>query len=628
VSGIVGMMNLDGSPVDRELLGRMTGSLAFRGPDAQATWADGPAGLGHALLRTADESEHERQPHSLDGQVWITADARLDDRQTLIDKLKGHGRQVTPAVPDVELVLHAYHAWGEGCVEHLLGDFAFAVWDGRARRLFCARDHFGVKPFYYARVGDCLVFSNTLNCVRLHPGVSDRLNDLAIADFLLFGRNQEPAATTFADIQRLPAAHCLTCQGGQSRLRRYWTLPTDGQVRYRRPGDYVERFQELLRWAVRDRLRTTRVAVSMSGGLDSTSVAATAKGLLTEGNRPFDLRAFTMVYDRLIPDQERHYSGLAAQALGIPVHYLALDDYKAFDRRDEPELHSPEPAPYPFPAVGADYFRQIASHSRVALTGEGGDAVFFSSPSYFRGLLRNGRFGQAAVELGTYLLSHRRLPPLGTGVCSRLRHLFGKTPSGPAYPPWLKKDLATRLQLPARWKRLRAGTRSGPTHPLRPQAYESLADPVWLTVFEGNDPGVSLFPVEVRNPFFDVRLVNYLLAIPPLPWFADKELVRVAMRGHLPEAIRRRPKAPLAGFPEVEQCRTGIEQQVDGFDPHPRLTAYVERDVIPRLTGDGDPTTFSANLRPLSLNYWLRYSIRANEGGMSNGTRSTARQTR
>ncbi len=178
MSGIVGMVTLDGSPIDRELLERMTASLAFRGPDAQVTWADGPVGFGHTLLRTTFESEHEQQPCSLDGQVWITADARIDDRANLIDKLAAHGREASLDVPDVELILHAYHVWGEKCVEHLLGDFAFAIWDGRERRLFCARDHFGVKPFFYAVVGGCFVFSNTLNCVRLHPGVSGRFERL------------------------------------------------------------------------------------------------------------------------------------------------------------------------------------------------------------------------------------------------------------------------------------------------------------------------------------------------------------------------------------------------------------------------------------------------------------------
>jgi asparagine synthase (glutamine-hydrolysing) len=613
MSGIVGIVNLDGATVDRPLLEQMTEFLAFRGPDAQETWADGHVGFGHALLRTTDESAGESQPHSLDGEVWITADARIDDRANLGEKLAGHGRRVTLAVPDVELILHAYYVWGERCVEHLLGDFSFAIWDSREQRLFCARDHFAVKPFYYARVDNCLVFSNTLKCVRLYPAVSDRLNDLAIADFLLFPYSREPAATAFADIQRLPGAHCMSCSNQDGlQVRRYWTLPVDGRVRYRQAREYVERFQDLLRTSVRDRLRTSRVAVMMSGGLDSTSIAATARELLLEGGSACDLTAFTGVYDRLIPDQERHFSGLAAEALNIPIHHLPLDDYKLFDRWDEPDLRTPEPLHCPLWAGGIDHYRRVAAHGRIALTGQGGDAVFAWSPSYFRDLLETRRFGQAIAELVAYLLSHRRLPPLGTGVRSRWRRGFRDTRSQSEYPPWLNQDFAKRLDLPERWKRLLDCTDHRTTHALRPRAYQVLADPFWQVQFECSDPGLSRVPVEVRHPFFDVRLVNYLLAIPPMPWCVDKELLRRSMRGRLPETIRLRPKAPLAGSPAIEHCRSGAGQWVDGFDPDPQLARYVERDTIPSVSGNADPFRQWDNMRPLSLNYWFRFSFHMN----------------
>ncbi len=195
MSGFVGIVNLDGAPVDRVLLERMTRSLVFRGPDACEVWAEGAVGFGHTMLRTTHEAANERQPATLDGRLWITADARIDGRAGLIEKLQaksGAARGVSLSTPDAELILHAYDVWGDGCVEHLLGDFSFAIWDASRRRLFCARDQMGVKPFFYAHVGSCVVFSNTLECVRQHPLVSDRLNDLAIADFLLFDMHQDP----------------------------------------------------------------------------------------------------------------------------------------------------------------------------------------------------------------------------------------------------------------------------------------------------------------------------------------------------------------------------------------------------------------------------------------------------
>src|SRR5260221_9164426 len=173
MSGIVGMLNLDGGPVDGRLLSRMTEYLTFRGPDRQHVHVAKNAGLGHALLKVTEESEHDDQPLTLDGRQWIVADARVDRRQELIAELRARDQRALSAdATDAELILRAYAVWGEECVAHLLGDFAFAVWDEARQRLFCARDHLGVKPFFYARLERTVVISNTLDCIRLHPAVS------------------------------------------------------------------------------------------------------------------------------------------------------------------------------------------------------------------------------------------------------------------------------------------------------------------------------------------------------------------------------------------------------------------------------------------------------------------------
>jgi asparagine synthase (glutamine-hydrolysing) len=237
--------------------------MVSRGPDAQEIWVDGNAGFGHALLKTTDESERERQPFTLDGRVWIVADARVDARHDLIPKLKDKGHQsLSQDATDVELILRAYQAWSEDCVEHLLGDFAFAIWDGNEQRLFCARDHLGVKPFFYAQIGQKLIFTSSLDCIREHPAVSSRLNDVAIADFLLFDLNQDQSTTSFAEIQRIPPAHVAKWSASGMQLRRYWTLPIDEPVCFRKASDYIDRFKELLDQAVADRLRTKKFPFS------------------------------------------------------------------------------------------------------------------------------------------------------------------------------------------------------------------------------------------------------------------------------------------------------------------------------------------------------------------------------
>jgi len=150
-------------------LRQLTDTMAYRGPNAQSVWADGAVGLGHTLLRTTDDAQNDGQPCRLDGgDVWIVADARLDGRRELVARLQARGIPALDAsrTPDVTLILHAYHAWGEECVRYLLGDFAFVVWDGPARRLFRARDPLGLKLFYYARVGASVLVGKRRGATR------------------------------------------------------------------------------------------------------------------------------------------------------------------------------------------------------------------------------------------------------------------------------------------------------------------------------------------------------------------------------------------------------------------------------------------------------------------------------
>src|SRR5687768_4029861 len=191
MSGIVGILNVNGATVEQEMLERLTDLMSYRGPDASSVWANAAVGLGHTMLRTTTESAREKQPCSIDGEVWITADARIDGRADLLAELRSAESFVRAepdlaSLDDARLILYAYHAWGENCLSRLIGDFAFIIWDGRRRQLFCACDHLGVKPFYYTALAECIVMSNTLNCIKAHPAVSAELNDLAVADFLLF----------------------------------------------------------------------------------------------------------------------------------------------------------------------------------------------------------------------------------------------------------------------------------------------------------------------------------------------------------------------------------------------------------------------------------------------------------
>jgi asparagine synthase (glutamine-hydrolysing) len=608
LSGFVGILALDGSSIEHRVLDRMTRFLAFRGPNVQEPVYQGPVGMGHATLRETEEASNDQQPASLRHSLYIIADARIDARANLIEELRSKstaGRSLPDSTPDSQLILHAYDCWRERCVEHLLGDFSFAIWDSMERRLFCARDQLGIKLFYYARVGNLLLFSNTLNCLRLHPSVSGRLNDRAIADFLLFDMNQEASTTSFADIQRLPPAHSLVCTDGAISVRRYWDLSITTPVRYAREQDYIDHFRELLDVAVSDRLRGNSAGMLMSGGLDSTTVAASAKRVYAGRGTAFDLRAYTEVFDTLIPHEERHFASLTANALSIPIEFLTSDNLKLFDRAQTVGNYSPEPKHTAVADTTIDQLRQALPHCRVVLTGYGGDPALSARLSvHFRSVLRNRQFSAAIFDAIRFLGSEGRFSRLY--IPTRARIAFAPKQSKPSCPTWLNPDLYRRLGISDRWNTVGYNRVSDYTDAVRPEANNAIMAPMWPWLFEMHDAGVTGIPVEVSHPFFDLRLLSFLLALPRLPLCSDKELFREAGRGTLPNEVRLRRKSPLPASPVIALLQQPDSSWVDRFEPVPELRNYVVRDRIPHVFAEKDSWSAWVNLRPLSLNYWLR----------------------
>lgn len=479
----------------------------------------------------------------------ICANARIDARDVRLT--------------DAEFILAAYEKWGDDCVKHLIGDFAFAIWDDRRKRLFCARDHFGVKPFFYTHTANSFNFSSTLTELK----VSTTLNEIAIGDYLLFGVNQDQSTTVFKDIQRLPPGHTLTVEKNQIKIQRYWSPSISAEVRYRDPNAYVERFSELLSRAVEDRLRTDRVAVSMSGGLDSTSLAAIASKHSAVG-------AFAVVYDSLIPDQERHYSNLAAQHLGIPITHLNADPYSLFDEQVPGDMDQPEPFLLsPLTAQFHNLLRLCADFAPVALTGYDGDS-FMNEPQ---------------LKLRT-----------------RIRRMLRKGDKYGFFPEWIDESFASRTNLLERHKQFwdSHSVRIG----RRPAAMRALNSKIWTSLFEGYDPGATKLNLELRHPFIDLRLIEYLLAIPTVPWCVNKHILRRAMKNKLPDDVLNRPKSGLAGSPALQLVRRASVRWLDSFEVSPQLRAFVNLDrrrpVVEEETSDG----LWASLRVFALNYWLMNS--------------------
>lgn len=615
MSGFVCIVHGDNAPIDRALLHSLTDFLSFRGPDEQNTWADGSVGMGHTLLRTTRETKNEKQPLSLEEHYWIVADARLDAREELIAELQRGMQGPHSDVPDCELILQAYATWGEACVDHLLGDFSFAIWDKEHKKLFCARDHFGIKPFYYAHLEEILLCSNTLNCLRLHPCVGDKLNEMAVGDFLLFGLNHDNGSTIFDDIQRLPPAHTLTFSSRGAQVNRYWAAQTDGRIRYRDRREYVENFNSLLEKAVADRLRTEPAGILLSGGLDSSSVAAMAREISTRAAPPPEIRGYTHVYESLIPEHDGPFAREVGEFLRIPLKFLVMDEVLLFERWDDPQSSWPEPVDNPFPTSISDTKRDISADCRVLLSGEGSDNLMdFQMWPYARDSGRRAEWKRLLKDVANYLWVR---PFPWRGLRARAMRLLGKGSDQPLYPPWLAPEFSGRLRLEERWKQETELPKSWRAHPIHPRGHGSLSLPQWTQMFEAEDPGAMGYPVETRYPFLDLRMVNFLLAIPPFPWFFRKTLLREAMVGRLPESVRTRQKMPLQGDPVLAQIQRNGIAKLKTIPLSPELDRYIDRGAIAEPHAKMNSEDLTLSLRPHCFNVWLqsarriRYNIHA-----------------
>jgi asparagine synthase (glutamine-hydrolysing) len=613
LSGIVGILQRDGAPVAPEQLCVLVEAQRFAGSGAQATWTHGPIGFGHSVLSSESAAEDKAIIVGR-ANLHITADVRLDSRVQLRSELASAGHHVLPSASDAELLLHCYAHWGPGCVEHVRGDFAFAIWDADARTLFCARDHFGIKPFYYALFDSLFLFSNTLNVLRQHPRVSSDLNDSAVADFLLFGVNCDNATTTFRDIQRLSPAHTLVISPDTMQLRRYWDVPANGRIRYARASDYIENFQSVWNSAVADRLDANPTGLLLSGGLDSAAVAATAKEQ-APAKIDLALRAFTITHQNSPGDPDPQFAAALANSLGIPLQSIAVENLRPFEHWDDLAPVSPEPVADPLFASLLLSFQQISRSCRVLLSGEGSDNLMhFEMRPYAKDRARRGEWSGLLSDLSRFAW---RRPFPWRGLWVRLQGLFGRGENGPtAFPKWIATDFAARYDLAARWRVGQPLPIPPQRHPIQPTAHASLYLPQWTRMFELENPGATKCSVEVRYPFLDLRVVEYLLALPAFPWLYQKMLLREAMAGRVLDSVRLRPKTAFAGDPFLEQlrrhgpfgsaCASNDVRDSSVVRWVPEAGQYINASLLSPLHAKMKTAQVDQDARPFCFNFWLQ----------------------
>ena len=264
MSGVFGYWHVDGQPVSLAVLERCLQRVSPQGPNAIDTWVEGPIGLGRKSSEAVDAAA---DPIDC-AHVACVFDGRIDNRGELLDALSSRwplGRDC----PDQALVRTAYLEYGEACVDHLKGDFAFGLFDRELKRLLVARDRLGVRPLCYTRVNDSFLFASEAKALLACPGVNAALDEVMLADFVLqFLASDSLQRTFFRDICSLPPGHVLIVTESGSSLRRYFEFDTSREIRFRAFREYASTFHELFVSSVRHRLRSSHpVAVSVSGGL-------------------------------------------------------------------------------------------------------------------------------------------------------------------------------------------------------------------------------------------------------------------------------------------------------------------------------------------------------------------------
>jgi asparagine synthase (glutamine-hydrolysing) len=535
----------------------MTERLAHRGPDGSGVWNEGSVGLGHRMLWTTPESRHERLPLTAQaGSVAITADARIDNRQELIAALalSDSRRQIT----DAELILGAYQRWGEDSPTRLMGDFAFAIWDGRRQSLFCARDHSGVKPFYYYQSDRILAFGSEIKALLSLEDVPRRLNQVKVADHLA-GVFADNAITFYRDVFRLPPGHSLTVRQGETRARAYCGLDPSREIRLRSDDEYAEAFNERFTEAVRCRLRSTYpVGSLLSGGLDSSSIVVTARDMLGEGNGgPFP--TFSAVFPSL-PDvdlrriDERPYMAAVVAAGGVSPHYVRADHLSPLTDLERVFWHEDEAVLAPNLYIHWALYGAAQEHGvRILLDGIDGDTTVSHGVEYLSELARRGRVGALGREVMALSRRHNSSPgrvlwQLGLrplipdSVRDAWRRVRGRSDAPVSMNTAIKPAFAEHVGLTERIRGPQAERRKR-ARTAREAHWRGLTSPLLAYALEGADKAAAAFGVEPRYPFFDRRLVEFCLALPPeqkLHRGWNRVVMRRAMAKTLPDEVRWR----------------------------------------------------------------------------------------
>jgi asparagine synthase (glutamine-hydrolysing) len=603
MSGILAVINTDRSPILGQMIKRLTARLEYKGRHGSDSWTEEYVGLGYTLQQKSAQTTLPGHPEGIDPLVKIVCSARLDARRELAASINLPNHYDLDTTPDSELIIKAYIKWGERCVDYLLGDFAIIIWDKRRNTIFCARDRFGMRQLYVAQVGSTFVLCNSIQCLLHYPGMPQGLSDQALGAFLLFGDYTwlDKQQTAFKNIKCIPPAHTFVIEDQKQRLEKYWEIPADVQtIRYRNKNDYVECFLETFRQAVADRIRGKNMVVSLSGGLDSSAIAATMRAIYTSQGSQKKLHAVSIVYDKSDLCNERFFIQKTSDKLRIDVDYIPADGYRLLDPK---RMYTTRPLEVLTPLLYKDAKLNIAQKGSAVITGSAGDNLLCYL-SLLSAIRETNPLDAAKATIELHRL-YGALPSFGSGLLRFFRELnpFSTHQSlMSSYPDYLSTSLEEKYSLMSRWKEFHHSNLS-PLANRHDLLHKSLIHPDWNTDDIFIDLGMTA--TETCDPFLDIRLITTVLSIPATPWFFNKHILREAMRGHLPFEVLSRPKTPLGALHHtlVANSPKALDDLVPLSD---QISDFVNIGKLKKLLYGRQPESIShMEMRPYLLQAWI-----------------------
>ncbi len=618
---IAGIARLDGAPMAAmgatgiDALPRLASRFGSRAPDGITIWRGEHAGFVHGKLAVTPESEDEIQP-LCSGDLTISFDGRLDNRADLASALDAEAH-----LGDAALVLRAYAKWGDATAEHLLGDFALAIWDAENRRLYAARNTSAVKPFLYREGPGWIAWGSELDILAAGVDVMPPPNEGMAGEYLA-GIITSKRDTLFQGISRLPPAHALTASAAGIRTWRYWAPDPRAEIRYRTDAEYEAHLADLLRTAVSDRLRTRRpVGIMLSGGIDSSSVTALAARACRDGSVPCPgITAYSISMPGA--SDERQYFNAMIEAAGVPAERFNATLPRPGQFREE-IARDLDVQTYPHAPTSDPLRARVRDNgARVLFTGQGGDDWLGSATYAYADLLRHGRLVALARRMlieaepdGTQDWGFAFKSAIWPLVPYQAQQLVRRALRRGRPPGWIDPAFAARINLVDRLELGRAEV-NFPSCEQRAIWREGTSGAM-VHAMEATSRSGTRFGLEHSLPYMDRRIVEFGLALPSDQRWRDgrhKELLRRTMARVVPAVIVNRLTNPAADHIYVQAIAAEIPPQAEAPPPGSARLGWVRGDEVMAMraqmqalyqSGDGYARPAWASWMVFAMDLWL-----------------------